>query len=82
MINKVEILKFAAGLYPCPKFYGYDIIIHIDFKTDSNLYIVNYNVRFDDLDINYDMFYHVNIWLCRICQFINLHYGDVITVYG
>lgn len=75
MENNLELLKYAAELYPCPDYYGERVVVSISESYDRNSYELCFNCINPPGLHFYAVIQHIRIWINRVCKFINFsHY--------
>lgn len=68
-MTKLDILKFAVKLYPCPDYKGENVVITIE-EGDKNYYIIKYSDK-DDKGC-FTHYFHVQRWIRSIFLFTNV----------
>lgn len=73
-MDKLELLKLAADIYPCPPFEGE--IVNIKFTIDVRFVDVRYVLTYVDPDGSIFSRKHVHVikWIRRICDFVNISF--------
>lgn len=80
-MTKLEIIKLAIFLHPCPKYNGINFSIRVESHPRGAEYIIFYKFECT-IHGYYTIHYHVNLWADLICDFINIDYNNVIVKYG
>lgn len=69
-MNKIELFKLAAEIYPCPPYKGVEVII--DFKY-YGLYYLYHSCK---------DFFHVYNWVNNICLILGFGPGSITIING
>lgn len=70
---KLELLKLAIKIYPCPKFRGVEIGINVVWYEDYN----KYKITFKGNCYDRYKYCHILWWICLICKYVNIQYRNV-----
>lgn len=73
-MDKLELLKLAAEIYPCPPFEG--DMVNIKFTTDVRFVDVRYVLTYIDPNASIFSIKHIHVikWVKRICDFVNISF--------
>lgn len=72
-MTDLEMINFAIGLYPCPRFLDKEIKIRIDIAPAFSAYI--YYVYHNCKDVK-----HVQLWIGRIIRIIDYRASDFLIL--
>lgn len=78
MDNKLELLKIAMDLYPCPLYNGAIISLDVCYTLNKRKILFIYK---SNRDVDFMTTCHILRWVIKICKFTNVDYNKVLIDY-
>lgn len=78
MVNKMELLKLAMDIYPCPDYLGFNVAPTLIGEWDGITHFTVFNSFYNVFPFRI----HVRSWIINLCSFINIKPSEIAINYG